>query len=279
MARKTILIADDDEALAKALAIRCQGLGLDVRTSPDGLHAYQALLQQPPDLLILDVNMPGAGGLYMCEELARDGRFAPIPVIILTGQSDAATTERCRRLGAHYAWKGLDTWEKLNPMICELLQLGAEPRAAPKSADQSARRAAGGERQPCVLTIDDDLDTCRAFKVRLSAHGIRVVQAYAGMQGYWMALREQPDVVITDYRMPDGYGNHVIGKLQDHPLTKHIPIFVLTGLTIAGRKDYSLERELISLGAKRFFMKPPDFDEILRELRAFVPVRETAGAR
>lgn len=270
MIHKLILIADDDPGLTKALSIRCKGLGVDVRTSPDGLHAYQTMVQQAPDLLILDVNMPGAGGLYMCEELARDERFAPIPVIILTGKSDQATIERCKQLGAHYAWKGLETWEALKPMICELLHIDAEPGTEQTGQQPAVRPEAPETAEPCVLVIDDDPDIGRAFNIRLKEQGIRVLRALAGMQGYWMALKERPQVIITDYRMPDVYGNHVIWKLREHPLTKDTPLFVLTGRKIEGRPDHALERQLLTLGATRYFTKPPDFDAILRELQPLV---------
>ncbi|TWT40463.1 DNA-binding response regulator MtrA [Phycisphaerae bacterium RAS1] len=271
MSRKLILIADDDHSLTAALALRCRHLGADTRISPDGLHAYQVLLQETPDLVILDVTMPGAGGLSMCEELARDQRFAPLPVIILTGRTDDETIDRCERLGAHYVWKGLDTWERLKPLICELLQIqpdaaaGGPPLAAPTNRAPVERPVGAG---PCVLVIDDDPDIGRAFQTRLGAQDIRVIRAQTGMQGFWMALKERPDAIITDYTMPDGYGDYIISRLKAHPLTHQTPLFVLTGKTVGGRRDFSLERELLGLGASAVFIKPPDFSAIAGALRA-----------
>lgn len=272
MKPKRIMIADDDAALSRALAIRCRELGVEVTVSPDGLHAYQAILQQPPDLLILDLNMPGASGLSMCEELAADVRFAPIPIILLTGQSDEATIERCKKLGAHYAWKGLDAWLTLKGMIRELLPLDP-PAARPKTPLTTGGPINDGlpHDAPRVLLIDDDAELRRALRVRLHAHGVRALEAFAGMQGYWMALKERPDAIITDYKMPDGYGNHVIRRLREHPLTQELPVFVLTGMSAGGRRDCALERTLMGVGATKYFMKPPDFAEILAALREYVP--------
>jgi len=45
-------------------------------------------------------------------------------------------------------------------------------------------------------------------------------------------------------------------------------VFVLTGRTVGGQRDYGIQRELFGLGADRFFTKPPDFGQIVREMHA-----------
>ena len=280
MAMKTILIADDDQALAKAIALRCKELGVQVVTCSDGIKAYQTVVRQPPDLLILDLNMPGANGLYLFEELGREQNLSPIPAIILTGKSDDATIQRCKSLGAHYVWKGLDTWSDLKPILCKLLclesvaQAPQEPQAVPTEVKDAKTAADAPPAGPKVLVVDDDTDVSKAIKIRLRAHGVEVVQAFNGMQGFWAALKERPDVIIMDYRMPEGYGNFLLGKLRSHPLSKDIPVIVLTGQCIGRNKDFALERELLGLGASAFLTKPLDFGALLKELRRHITVAE-----
>lgn len=272
--RKKVLIADDDVALAKAIAIRCSELGAEPTVSPDGLHAYGVITHEPVDLLILDVNMPGASGTRMCEELARDQRFAPIPVIILTGMSDPATEKLCKELGAHYVWKGLDTWDRLQPIVSSTLGLQARTDIKALVEEQNA-----APRAPKVLAIDDDPDVSKAIKIRLEAYGVDVIRAFSGMQGYWAALKEQPDVIVMDYCMPEGYGNYLLGRLQSHSLTKDIPVIVLTGHAGGHTKNCALERELFGLGASAFLEKPLDSELLLTELRRHIPVRTDMAPR
>lgn len=272
MAVKTVLIADDDQALATAIALRCKELGVHSITCPDGIKAYQAIVQQPPDLMILDLNMPGAGGLYLFEELAREQGLAPIPAIILTGKSDEATVQRCKRLGVHYVWKGLDTWDQLKPIVCKLLDLviSAEQTEGIRDEQVATERVTDSPDRstttPKVLVVDDDPDISKAIQIRLQKFGIQVARAFNGMQGYWTALKEQPDLIIMDYHMPEGYGNYLLGRLQSHTLTNSIPVIVLTGQHIGNNKDYALERELLSLGATAFLTKPLEFESLLKEL-------------
>ena len=283
MPAKTVLIADDDQALTKILAMRCKELGLEVVTCPSGFKAYEAIVKQPPDLLVLDVTMPGVDGLCLYEELAKETSLAPIPAIFLTGRSDTATVEKCKALGAHYVWKGLDTWSDLKTAICKLLDLcpsgpqaesaAAAGTAAPPESDSVPPSS------PRVLLVDDDPQLSKALKIRLQAYGVEVLRAFSGMQGYWTALKELPDVIITDYTMPDGYGNYLLGKLKEHSLTKDIPVIVLTGRTIGGNKDFALERSLLSLGATAFLTKPLDFDALLSELRRHIAIGEPPNAK
>src|SRR5437588_12680099 len=123
MPGKKVLIVDDDQSLARAIALRCQAIGLEAVTSSDGMHALLTITQNPPDLAIIDLNMNVVGGLTICEKLARDPMLQPIAVIVMTGNSDEKTVRRCLELGAHYVPKGRDTWETLRPVACALPDL------------------------------------------------------------------------------------------------------------------------------------------------------------
>lgn len=283
MSVKTILIVDDDEKLAQALAYRCREMGIKTLISPDGLHAYGLITQQTVDLMILDLNMPGTTGLGMCEELSRDRRFAPIPVIILTGQSDKATIQRCELLGANYVWKGPETWNSLQPVIARLLDL--EPTVVRPSRPVVPSRmelgAAPRTPGPKVLVIDDDPDIARVIQIRLKASGVEVIGAHSGMQGYWTALKVQPDVIVLDFNLPEGRGDYLLGRLRDHSLTRNIPVVVLSGESTDGGLNHGLEREMIRYGASAFLRKPLDLSILFTELRQHIriPDDRPAGLR
>lgn len=117
----TILIADDDRWLNTVLEVRCTKLGLTVVAVEDALTALSSAEFANPDLVILDVEMPGGNGLAACEMMRSDPETADIPVIILTGRTDAETIQRCQSLGAHYVQKGTDAWSRIEPIIREEL--------------------------------------------------------------------------------------------------------------------------------------------------------------
>ena len=123
MKQKRILIADDDQALVRVLALRCRNLGLEVQSAPDAMFALSLIHKQPPDVILLDINMPAGDGLAVCEMLANDQRLSKIPVLIMTGQSDQETIDRCRSLHARYIKKSTDLWAQIKPVLCELCDI------------------------------------------------------------------------------------------------------------------------------------------------------------
>lgn len=140
------------------------------------------------------------------------------------------------------------------------------PAEAPTDTDAApAPTETGAARRPCLLCIDDDPDVSRAIALRLSTYGIDVVRALDGTSGFYKSLECNPDVILTDMVMPNGEGNYVFGRLRSHPLTKDIPIVVITGQAHAG-----LKREMFALGAEAYLQKPIRFNELLGILRRYI---------
>jgi putative two-component system response regulator len=98
--RPTVLVADDDDDL-RALLARALGTQYEVKLAADGGDALILAAQQPPpDLILLDVNMPGATGFEVCQVLKEDPATAQIPVIFLTSKSESADQVEGLDLGA-----------------------------------------------------------------------------------------------------------------------------------------------------------------------------------
>ena len=117
---KTVLIADDDSDLVQILSTRCGQLGLRVISASDATDALYAIDIHEPDLVCLDVNMPGGSGMAVCEMLATDELRSTIPVVILTGRADDDIVRRCHNLRAYHVLKSDDVWQRMKPLICEL---------------------------------------------------------------------------------------------------------------------------------------------------------------
>lgn len=277
---KHILIADDDRALVRLLAGRCRSLGLKVEEATNGFLAETSIFLRgerghPPDLIILDVGVPEEDGLSICDELLRDDATADIPVIVLTGRFDRATLQRCRELDVHYVHKANDMWSRLEPLICNLLGLECEARLNGTSGAAKSKDGDASSSVPKVLCVDDDHLFTKVLEIRLEAYGIDVVRAFDAKEGFWQALTTRPDVIITDYSMPNGRGSSLLRRLRNHPLTAQIPAIVITGRDITaspyGNSGSSLERRLTKLGAVRVLTKPLDYAELMNELSRFIP--------
>ena len=80
-----VLVVDDDLTIAEVVADYLQDAGLETRHAPDGQSALSLAEDWPPDLVVLDLMLPGIGGLEVCRRLraAREGQ-QPVPIIMLT---------------------------------------------------------------------------------------------------------------------------------------------------------------------------------------------------
>jgi DNA-binding response OmpR family regulator len=76
-----IVVIEDEEAIANAVAVRLRGEGYDVSIATDGSSGVELVGQTAPDLVILDVMLPSIDGLEVCRRIQRD---RPVPVLMLT---------------------------------------------------------------------------------------------------------------------------------------------------------------------------------------------------
>jgi len=120
-----ILVVDDDKEFAESIAMRCRSLGYQADTASTPLAAVTKMIAHPPDLLCLDVNLPTGDGLDLCEYLVHDSTAPQLPVIVLTGQTDRETIFRAVQLRTRYLYKSTNVWQRLRPLIEELLPLSA----------------------------------------------------------------------------------------------------------------------------------------------------------
>lgn len=82
-----ILVVDDDVALAEMIGIVLEGEGYTVSTCPDGAKAVAAFQENHPDLVLLDVMLPGMDGFEVCAALRAESN---VPIVMLTARSDTA---------------------------------------------------------------------------------------------------------------------------------------------------------------------------------------------
>ncbi|MEU9477069.1 response regulator transcription factor [Streptomyces sp. NPDC048191] len=83
-----VLVVDDDAAIRRSLERGLRLSGFAVRTAADGPAALAALRDAPPDVLVLDVSMPGMSGIEVCTRLREEGR--DLPVLMLSALDETA---------------------------------------------------------------------------------------------------------------------------------------------------------------------------------------------
>lgn len=90
--KKKILLIDDDPDFVEAVKVIVEAGGYDVKIAYDGQEGLEAVAEEKPDLIVLDVMMPVMNGHEACAKLKENKDTAEIPVILLTAVADRVTT-------------------------------------------------------------------------------------------------------------------------------------------------------------------------------------------
>jgi putative two-component system response regulator len=98
--RRRVLVVDDEPAMRMLCRINLSASGLEVLEAADGEEALRLAAAEPPDLVLLDVMMPGLSGWDVAAALAADPQTRDVPVVFLTARADPADRARGRELGA-----------------------------------------------------------------------------------------------------------------------------------------------------------------------------------
>ena len=98
-----VLVADDEDSLRVLLkAVINSEEGFDFSEAVDGEEVLAIVIENKPEILILDVMMPGKTGFEVCEILKQDSRFKDIEIVILTAKGQESDQEWAKSCGADY---------------------------------------------------------------------------------------------------------------------------------------------------------------------------------
>lgn len=126
---KKVLIVDDDELVSKALRIRLQSQGFRITVAFDAVGAMESAVKDRPDVIILDINLPGGNGLIVAERLLAESATTDLPIIFITACDQQRLRERAAELSAAaFLVKPFEAGELLDAI--DLATLWTSPTAA-----------------------------------------------------------------------------------------------------------------------------------------------------
>jgi two-component system phosphate regulon response regulator PhoB/two-component system alkaline phosphatase synthesis response regulator PhoP len=97
---KKILVAEDNKYLANAYRVKLEKTGYEVALASNGEEAITILKTLTPDLIVLDLVMPGVDGFVVLEEIAKNPALADVPIIVSSNLGQKDDIEKAKALGA-----------------------------------------------------------------------------------------------------------------------------------------------------------------------------------
>ncbi|HEX9066537.1 MAG TPA: response regulator transcription factor [Streptosporangiaceae bacterium] len=197
-----VLVIDDDERIRTMLSWQLEAEGFAVRCAADGADALERIGAERPDLVVLDLTMPGLDGLDLLKRVRADagGQPGPLPVIILSGRSGETDRIVGLDLGADdYLVKPFSPGELAARIRSVLRRAGQRSLPAPDGA--SGVRVDAATREVTVQGRYVDL-TAREFDLLafLAAHPRRVFTRAHLLASVWdSAAQWQSEATVTEH--------------------------------------------------------------------------------
>lgn len=289
MRKIKLLLVDDEEDFARTMAERLEMKDVSSRVALSGEEALEMVDRDAPDVMVLDLRMPGIDGMQVLERVRTE--HPHVQVIVLTGRGTEEREREARELGAfEYLEKPADTpelldairsaWRRARKILEEskegfeghMMAAAMAEAGEARMALEELERTEGGDRERGeegsseppglkVLFVDDEEDFVHALAERMEMRKLGGQVALSGEEALEMIRGDAPDVMVLDLRMPGMGGMEVLRRVKEaHP---YMEVVIMTGHGSA--RD---EAEARRLGAFDYLQKPVDFHRLMETVAA-----------
>ena len=238
LVERRVLIVDDDDDFRALMKAQLTHAGYVVLDARDASSAFQIARSMRPDVITVDLLMPGIDGWGFIDRLRQEEGLANIPIVVVSGAADAKSDSR--------------------------LPIDVSVVAKGEGHDRLLREislALAGRRGATVLVAEDDADLRGVLTASLTRNGHRVVQARDGAEALAVIEREKVDLLVLDLVMPNIDGFEVLARLKEINQGDTIPVVVVTGTDRS-----TTELQALRLGANVYLTKPIEAAALTEEV-------------
>jgi DNA-binding response OmpR family regulator len=186
MSKGTILVIDDEKDLIELVRYNLEKEGYDIIAAGDGPSGMEVIRKHRPDLVVLDLMMPGMDGLAVCQQLRSDARVGRVPIIMLTAKATEADRIVGLELGADdYITKPFSPREVV-ARVKAVLRRSSSQAAIPEIIRS-------GE---LVIDLNGHEVSFRGQRIGLTATEFRILEFLAGRPGRVFSRDEIIDAAL-----------------------------------------------------------------------------------
>ena len=246
MAKKKILVIDDEPNTIRMIQARLEASGYEVIAAFDGRQGLLYAYNERPDLIILDIMMPAAGGYAVYKKLKTSPRTRSIPVIFLTAKDTPEDVAKAYKLGAEYYLK-----KPYKPEVfLQTVKKALEPSLQPQRPRGLQKR---------ILVIDTQPEI--AEFVQLSQMGYEITIVSSIKEASDEAEKERPDLILLDGTIAKANNYDGFYQLKLEFASTKIPIIIST--TKVDLEEFQKKLD----GFNSYCLKPFNYTDLLGRIR------------
>ncbi len=266
-----VLVVDDLLPNVKLLEAKLRSEYFDVLTAQSGEEALEIVARDEPDIVLLDVMMPGMDGFEVCERLKNNTETMHVPVVIITALSDSADRLRGLDAGADdFLTKPVNDTALFARVrsLTRLKMLTDEWRRREQTSDQLGVMAGDGPMnlvdtsEPKVLILEDNPLDARKISETLSAEGGTCEVSNSVNDAMSLLRSDTFELVVMNLRLKSDDALRFASLLRAQETTRNTPILV-----IAEEEDTARLAKGLDLGINDYLMRPIDRQELMARAR------------
>lgn len=265
----SILVVDDNASVLQLLTEMLNTYGYKVRTASDGALALQSAWLQPPDLILLDIDLPGMDGYEVCKCLKANSVLQNIPVLFITGLNDGQGLVKALQCGGvDYITKPFNAGDIQARVKVNLDLPQQKKRLLSQQNRPAAQESADTKRGLRILVAEDNPVNQEVVRMFLASRHHDVTIVTDGKQAVDAAATHEFDVILMDIQMPimDGMAATAAIRAAQSISGQYTPIVALTA--------YSDKQRALNAGMDRYITKPFTRSNLLNTIEELVLERK-----
>ena len=266
-----VLVVDDILPNVKLLEAKLSSEYYDVLTATSGAEALEKIEAESPDLILLDVMMPGMDGFEVCAKVKENPIMAHIPVVMVTALTDPADKVRGLESGADDFLSKPINDTALMARVRSLVRLKMatdEWRVRENTANQlgvvegtSSVMNQSAENAKILLVEDKDFDVKKIRETLESDHG-DIMSVTSGVEAIKEVSENEYELLIISLNLANEDGLRLCSHLRSNEKTRSTPIVM-----VASDEDMERVAHGLEIGAHDYIMRPIERNELLARVR------------
>lgn len=255
-----VLVIEDNPASLDLMVYLLQAFGHEPLSARNGLEGIALAEREVPELILCDVQLPGADGLQVCASLKNNPGLKHIPLVAVTAYAMVGDREKLLAHGFNgYLSKPINPQTFVEEMA-PYLRTRVNPPA--QAIQQGQKRIMPSE--GTIMVVDNSPVNVQLARSMLEPFGYQIIEAHGVDEAMQLLAEQSPDVILSDLHMPVKDGFDFIQEVKGDDELRKIP-FVFISSTVWGQRERD---HGLALGAAQFIIRPIEPRALVAEIES-----------